>query len=303
MDSMQSRKSRYENIASSTKDIEFIGWVGEFRNNQSKMMVKHSCGHIWTPSAQSIVYGRGCPKCSGRLLPSPDEYIRRINNETEHTFVSWAGDDRGSRCRVFVMCNKGHVFESAIYNILGGSIHCAECNGKKRRSSEYREKQISEIDGVSFVSWDGVYSSLKSRATVLHSCGLKWTSTVGDLISGRGCPSCAKYGFDPSKPAFMYALLSSCGSYMKVGIANNIKRRITELKRETPFDFHVSAYVVFDVGRDARLEEKRMHASLKSAGMSGFNGCSEWFNYDSIAMSKIKEMAAADKRVAQYLKN
>lgn len=301
MDSAQSRKSRYENIASSTNDIEFIGWVGEFRNNQSKMMVRHSCGHTWTPSAQSIVYGRGCPKCSGRLLPSPDEYIRRINNESAHTFVSWAGDDRGSRCRVFVMCSKGHVFEAAIYNILCGSIHCAECSGRKRRSSEYREKQISKIDGISFVSWDGVYSGLKSRATVLHSCGMKWTSTVGDLIRGRGCPSCAKYGFDPSKQAFMYALSSSCGSYMKVGIANNIKRRITELKRETPFDFHVSAYVVFDVGSDARLAEKRMHASLKSAGMAGFNGCSEWFHYDSIAISKINEMAEADKRVASYL--
>lgn len=84
--------------------------------------------------------------------------------------------------------------------------------------------------------------------------------------------------------------MSRCGSFVKVGITNNINDRISYLRLKTPFDFDVVEYVRFGKGSDAVSLEAKLHKTMNSAGLSGFNGCTEWFLFDDSASSALDEI-------------
>jgi hypothetical protein len=84
--------------------------------------------------------------------------------------------------------------------------------------------------------------------------------------------------------------VSRCGSFVKVGITNNINDRISYLRLKTPFDFDVVEYAHFSKGSDALALESKLHKIMNSAGLSGFNGCTEWFLFDDSASSALSEI-------------
>lgn len=63
-----------------------------------------------------------------------------------------------------------------------------------RFSQEAREQQLGELDRKSFVRWaEGEYRNQRSKAVMCCSvCRHEWAATVDNLLSGRGCPKCAK---------------------------------------------------------------------------------------------------------------
>lgn len=280
MNSIESRRVTYEARISSIHGIEFIRWQSPFKNNTTRAVVRHHCGYEWAPVAASLFTGKGCPKCSGRVRPSPDEYESRINNSGIHDFVSWCGDGRGPHDRVIVRCKKGHDMQAVLYNIISQSISCPTCNKKKRLSEDEHISRINEISGISFVRWVSAYEGSRSRFIALHSCGNEAETTYGDAKRYGGCHACTKYGYKDDRPGYLYHLKSKCGNYLKVGITHNPKRRFQELRRSTPFSFSVSSVTKFEVGGDARRMESDCHASMSSAGFSGFSGATEWFITD-----------------------
>lgn len=280
MNSIEERRETYESRIEELSDITFVGWQTPFRNNTTRAIVRHSCGYEWAPVVASLFAGKGCPKCSKRVRPSPDEYEARINNSGIHTFVSWCSSDRSARARVVVRCKMGHDIEAALYNITGSVIKCPTCNKKKRLTEAEHIARINALVGVSFVEWVAGYHGSASKFVCLHSCGSTTVTMYGDAKRGGCCPACTKHGYKDGQPGYLYHLKSICGAYIKVGITNNMKKRLQELVRLTPFGFEVSSVRRFDSGLCARRREAELHASMKSAGFSGFSGASEWFLVD-----------------------
>lgn len=54
--------------------------------------------------------------------------------------------------------------------------------------------------------------------------GHQWNTTANSRFNGRGCPTCAEYGFKPHKPAIFYFLENGALSARKVGITNSDER-------------------------------------------------------------------------------
>ena len=54
--------------------------------------------------------------------------------------------------------------------------------------------------------------------------GHTWKSLIVNRTAGRGCPKCAEYGFNPSKPSWIY--LMQRPEEQQFGITNDIKKRI-----------------------------------------------------------------------------
>lgn len=111
------------------------------------------------------------------------------------------------------------------------------------------------------------------------------------VIAGRaGCPSCSKSGFNPKEDAFIYLLASQCRRFFKVGLTNKAKRRITELRRSTPFEIDLIFTHKSD-GESILSLEKQMHSKFKSANFSGFNGATEWFLWDENILTVFKQLS------------
>lgn len=103
-------------------------------------------------------------------------------------------------------------------------------------------------------------------------------------LAGKGCRGCAQYGFNSEKEGFVYFLMSEKG--IKVGITNNLSKRITRLANRTPFDFHIIANVK-TTGIEAICKEKYYHRKYESAHLTGFDGATEWLRYSPELMSEI----------------
>lgn len=132
--------------------------------------------------------------------------------------------------------------------------------------------------GYEFVGIRGEFSGNMSRAVIACQAHGRFEIRVSNFLEKRrprGCPACAIRGFKSNMDACVYLLHSTDGSLCKVGISNNLESRVGDLRRATPFDFAYNSSVITS-GRHARSMEKMCHDKFMSAGLSGFDGASEW---------------------------
>lgn len=57
-----------------SRDIDLIVYGGNIRYGKSTFQCRVD-GHIWQTSADSVMRGSGCPKCSGNLPVSSDDIV------------------------------------------------------------------------------------------------------------------------------------------------------------------------------------------------------------------------------------
>lgn len=212
---------------------------------------------------------------------SAEVWEQRVNEAGagRYEFVRWAVDGEFlSKHRVVVKCViDRYEWEAKVNNLVENQSGCPHCSGKRRWTSDERIEQINSLENIEFISWDGEYKNCYSRVNVKCTVDKHvWIATVDSLVNSvTGCPKCAKYGYDPSKKGYLYALRSECGRYVKVGISNKLSRRRTELARATPFKFNIVEQIRGDGSKIAELE-KYFHSKYERAGFTGFSGCTEW---------------------------
>jgi hypothetical protein len=107
------------------------------------------------------------------------------------------------------------------------------------------------------------------------------------INTGCGCPKCSVHGFKDNELASLYVLRSLCGSYLKIGISNEISVRVKKLHRTTPFEFDVIEKF-YAIGLVVRNMESKFHKVFDNAGFKGFDGATEWFHYDSEKLQQLK---------------
>ena len=64
------------------------------------------------------------------------------------------------------------------------------------------------------------------------SLGHEFYSAVNGRVRGRGCPTCATHGYDPTLPANLYLLESERLGARKIGISNNLKSRLEKYEKK-----------------------------------------------------------------------
>ena len=245
--------------------------------------VKISCRDhgIFFQSPKHHLIGSGCPECAG---------VKRIDTET---FIVKAVSAHGfkygyskisvsnSTQRVTVVCDKHGDFEQSVSDHLRGA-GCIKCV----RESHTHDTQlfIMKAEVVHNFTYDYCcvdYINSKTKVTILcKKCYLFFEQTPNDHLRGFGCPGCSKSGFKTDKTGYLYALLSSDGMSIKIGITNDLRKRVDVLRRVTPFPFEVYRTWCGN-GKDIRKCEASIHKSFESARISGFQGCTEWLRFDT----------------------
>lgn len=235
---------------------------------------------------------------------SMQTYIDRLEAATHATaeFLGWDGEFNGSVSRCIMKCRVDGTEWTASINNLTRGRGCPTC-GKvrigeavsiriKSGSHKPREKkdpaeyvvvvERAAAGRYEFVGWDGEFSGRASR--VVARClvdGHEWSSSLNNLLLGRGCPRCCKRGFDITQPATLYALRSTCGSMVKVGITNDPCRRLRELKKATPFEWDCIELATLKNGYLIAQAEREIHAMTTQATfLEPFKGYTEWRLWD-----------------------
>lgn len=179
-------------------------------------------------------------------------------------------------------CSLGHEWKAAPSNILAG-WGCPKCSGKHQYTSEeYKDKSPFKV----------LEDYVRSDYPILHECaeGHQWKVRPSDIINhNRGCPVCAKSGFNPDKPAMIYYIKIQHENltYYKIGITNlTIAKRFEKDKTKKITTIYTELY---DNGSEARIVEKELLDFYKKDRVTINNflksgGNSELFEYDILGL-------------------
>lgn len=233
--------------------------------------------------AESHMAGYGCDLCArdvrrAKLTSSTDVFIGKAikihGNRYDYTKCEYKGNHR----KVTISCRDHGEFQQQPANHLAGN-GCPLCklDVLSKKFSDDRESFIAKamlIHGKKFI-YDKV-EYVKSGVKVCITCPEHgdFYQVPNSHLSGSACSKCTAYGF---KPASIY--IAEMDGFCKIGISNNVKRRVKDVSKSAGKSLEVVAEYLFSSWSDARKAEAAVHKEINhlSAGMSGFDGATEFF--------------------------
>ncbi|WP_324034494.1 hypothetical protein [Aeromonas caviae] len=169
------------------------------------------------------------------------------------------------------------LFISPASNLREGQVPCG-CAAKPKYNEEQTKIRVirkAKEKNITFHGWSNEYTTvIKTKCNLeCDTCGYEWeTTNINSLLNNnRGCPSCAKNGYDPSTPGTFYVVEwnNNNKTWIKYGITNRKPQsRFTEQKRNTSNTFKVLSLHYFDDG-SIPPELERLVKPLKDKYPSG----------------------------------
>ena len=203
--------------------------------------------------------------------------------------------------KIIITCKKHGDFEQPPKDHLKGR-GCAKCAGLHRYSTQEWIQEAIGVHGDLYNYGRSVY--VRSFDKVIITCkkhGDFEQRPVSHLM-GVGCPSCPRR-YD--QPTSLYLMHNGLGK-VKVGYSIDVDVRISQLNRDAPFKAELlETWTLTDTPTALKIESK-VHRKLAKyhAGLSGFDGATEWFNASpDTARNHILDAIIGSHVVKNYVKN
>lgn len=202
-----------------------ITMIGEYINALTKVTFKCPLDHEWDATPNNVLRGKGCPHCAGRAKLDVTTINQRLaDRDIEALLIR---QRPGKSLFRHLVC--GTEWESLTTNVLQGS-GCPECAGNTKVSVEQVNERLALRD---IAAMEPLVSNTKTPITFRCALGHEWLASPNNILNGKGCPMCARYGFNPSKSAWEY--IFERDGYLKYGITNDLERRLAEHRRHGEF--------------------------------------------------------------------
>lgn len=273
-------------------------------NGKEKSWKCQICAHVWETQVANRTDKKrtGCPKC-GVEKAIRIKQIKSGLNSFHSTFPTKSKEALGWNPELLAMTSKKMkkwkcpickvVFESTP-NMRATSDLYGQCphsdlpqythKGKKRVYIKVGNQNIVPclLEDSIFINYsdlaqecslpEKLLKQISSGASLVikwtcQTCSWQWEAPVNTRThKGQGCPSCAKTGYDSSKPGTLYFLRGIRGDrhILQYGITNNIKDRISYHKRNGFFATKDSEFATFSDGEITAKIEREIKNSLKT---------------------------------------
>ena len=159
-------------------------------------------------------------------------------------------------------------------------------NNRVRAAFNILEENLFKVHGKDKYSYHKsiYYNSATLMDVFCNTCNKFFPSSPGMHMQGIGCPSCAKYGFDPSSPGMLYYFKVTDGTNMawKIGITNYSIARRYQVRDQLKITDLVTVW--FEIGQNAYNKEQSILKQFREFKYNGPNllksGNTELFNID-----------------------
>lgn len=269
----------------------------------SDKKVRWKCdeGHTWLVSPEARTYkNSGCPICSNREILSGFNDLQTRFPEIAAQADGWdpTTTGAGSNKKMPWKCHLGHTWKTSPEQRTGQkNSGCPVCSNKKLLvgfndlATRFPELAL-EADG-----WDPT-SIISGHAKRKWKCvnGHRWASDVLSRTSRNiGCPSCAKYGFNPNSDGYLYFLEHPLWGLLQIGITNTPEHRLRDhqilgwetLELRGPMDGHLTQQWETTILRMLKAKG----ADLANASIAGkYSGYSEAWSKATFEVKSIKEL-------------
>jgi hypothetical protein len=216
-------------IASLNKELsaQAFGWDPSKVKISSGLKYLWRCqnNHIWQATAASRTRGTGCPVCANRSVQTGFNDLATTHPAIAKEAFGW--DPKfivaGKVTKKHWKCSFGHKWFASVNSRTSQGVGCPFCSGNKLLSGFNDFKKLYPETAREAHGWDPskfVYgSNLKKKWKC--SEGHIWEAVIKSRAAGRGCPTCAPYGFDPNKSAYLYLIEHKSKKLIKIGISNS----------------------------------------------------------------------------------
>lgn len=161
-------------------------------------------GHEWQATVNSRASGSGCALCSGRRAQAGVTDLATTHPQLAREWVIGKNPGitprdvtQGSEQKIWWRCQKGHEWQTAIYNRVRGS-GCPVCSGHKVMEG-YNDLATARADLAQ--EWHPTRNRADMTPRTLSpgshykawwKCGLghEWQASVSNRVQGAGCPFC-----------------------------------------------------------------------------------------------------------------
>lgn len=225
----------------SSRGIKFIG---EYINAHTKSTFECKNGHQWVTTPASVLSGCGCDICAREDRKVSKEEINRRLFQDKRGY-ELIGDFKDTNSRAIFKCSNNHTWTTVVAAVVYNKTLCPYCT-EYYLSKDVINKRIKESNRE--IELVGKY--LGNHINSLFRCGEhhEFMASPSNILTGRGCPHCATYGFNPSIPGYSYLL--KFDGFIKYGITNNIDQRLKQHLKNGKFS--VCVIKRFEVGSEAR---------------------------------------------------
>jgi Zn finger protein HypA/HybF involved in hydrogenase expression len=181
--------------------------IGRYQSDRERVQCKcNRCGHTWLPQASNLLSGQGCPKCSGTMKLTHDEFLDKLQRQNPYTDeIQVVGKYINNESPVDCICKVcGCKWSPSAHDLLGSTSSkghgCPECAKRRRALSKTKthEQFLEDFSNKNSHSKDilivGTYQKGNIPIEVrCKKCGHVWHPTPAQLLNvGSGCPLCAR---------------------------------------------------------------------------------------------------------------
>ena len=188
-----SRLTQDEFVMRVGRDLSNVDVVGTYVNSSTEVKVKcKKCGYEWTPKANSLLNGRGCPKCKGVKKKTNSEFQEELKKINPNVIL--LSEYTNNRMHIKVKCaDCDYEWSTSPKSLLRGS-NCPKCVKRmismtSAKSDEVFRKELSVIN-PNVVIWSEYKNNRTHIDVSCKKCGYRWKATPNALLKSKGCPIC-----------------------------------------------------------------------------------------------------------------
>ncbi len=170
--------------------------LGEYKNKRTKVLVQHSCGHVWEANPEPLWNGHGCPKCANNLRKDTPQFKKEVYDVAGDEYEV-LGEYVNTHTPILFRHNVcGAEFEMSPNAFLHQGQRCpseryirsAESN---RLPLEEVKAHIKDLVGDEYAIIGGYQGSAKETTFIHHKCGRSFRMLPTRFINqGVRCPHC-----------------------------------------------------------------------------------------------------------------
>lgn len=191
-------------------------------------------GHSYGATVIARTSGRGCPFCAGQKLlagyndlPTTHPELSKKWDYAKNAPLVPEQFSMGSTRRVHWLCERGHSHLGGINSKANGN-GCPVCADQQVLAG-YND--LGTLFPEIAAEWDYEKNAPTTPSEVLRGTARKyfWVCSAGHSFrqtvlsrtyGGTGCPRCAKYGYDGTRPGILYFIKNEKLRARKIGITN-----------------------------------------------------------------------------------
>jgi len=206
-----------------TLGLQLIEYGGSVNKKSRFRCVEHG-DEIYAPLSGARA-GKVCPTCSLVNRWDTESASKALLDDMVEC-VEYVANSAGKSTFRCLKPECGHEWKTSAGAVMAGS-RCPKCAGTMPKTEAEIRVEVEQSDRpIKLITYGGGIDRKSSWGC--DKCGHEWSATFYNVVrSGTGCPACAVYGFNSTKPAdfYVYMINTDAGQYLGFGITNKIKTR------------------------------------------------------------------------------